>query len=1037
MVLAFKERPGVEIVQEFQTQSPVIVTPALQSCVLGPAKQVVEAVLDDGSLNSAAQLSLPAQLAFAWVASPFQYASTGGADFGFHVNNGPERVVTFSGSGSRTVDQIADDLKTNGGSGITVVVETSGTRKRVVLRTVTTGDFASLQVGASTDSAVTSAAGLRLGQTATGRLGYANYNNLLLGIANYPNPRNNISELAIDYDTVRVVLANGAGSFREVLRTEALLNGAVSAVTVANDGDGDNLSPYLSFASANFKNQAATITGTVDLTTLDYGVSGDFDPSKNFVFTLDGGSATTTALGTGIANAAALVAAINSAAGATVASLNGANHLVLTSTITGSLSKIEMASAGTSPASAILGFTDGAVDLGAPSIALAQGTTDLTAVTHSTQIHGRALRMSVDGEDFQTLVFPNTTSSAANIISAIDGLWGSVVARLTAGNRLELSSRLQYGGLESMIRIDKDGSDATLLTALGLTTSGAPFETFDYVRGGAFPVAVGDEVWVDGRKIGLVTEIPASFSNRLRMDSEKALTFTGSAWYIIAKDLDNAVATVSRPSSQLIVDAAGNVTVGHTLFHDVGGRPTAVSVTAAYLGYTALRLDVTPSARNASLQRSSSSTDIEQRFSPIDTQNPFGLALYLSKLGAGQAEVTGIGVDEVSDTEPNGTFDAYVRAFEFLESKRVYTLVPLTHDLFVFQLGQIHVTEMSKPENGQPRILIGNPSRPTRKSDTLIASAPTGNVSGVPTNEVSTGVADLPLLLAAAGLPGPTYAETDELYIEFEDDVNKYLILSVNGSSIELNNGPLDSPTSPFFDAGGSDIFTDPIIDRPFSIKVLGAPVANLTEEAEAYSDIGRMFADRRVIMTAPDQAVTTIDGLDTIVDGFYMNAVLSGVISNKLASAPLTESILPFFKGLVGSNDRYGEQHLKALCGGGLWVFYGEGEAVLTRQQLTTDTTSIEKSEFSITNALDYADAVMRLAVRIFIGRVNLAQTVEDSVNTVITGVCAFLVREKIFKSMEVVSIREIEGRPDGLEVECDIGVYYPLNKIRIRFVV
>lgn len=1037
MVLAFKERPGVEITQEFQTQSPVILTPALQACILGPAKQVVEAVLDDGSLNSRAQLALPAQIPFSWVSTPFEYTGFGGNDLGIRINNGPERIITFGGSGARSVDMLADDIRTANYAGLTVVVEVSGAQKRLVLRTTATGEFAQLEIGSSTDSALLSPGGIRIGQASVGRLGYSNYHNLLVGVPNFPNPRNNINELVIDYDTVRAFVANGAGSFREPLRTEALLNGAVSAVTVINDGDGDNLSPYLAFAGGvTFKNGAAVMTGSIDLTSLTYGVAGDFDPALDFVFTLDGGSPVTVSLGTGIANAAAIATAINTAVGSTVAEIVS-QQLVITSPTSGYLSRIEISSAVTSPAASVIGMTPGAVALGTPSIALVQGITDLTAVTHATQIHGRALRMSIDGDDFQTLVFPNTTATPANIVTAIDALWGSSVARLSAGNRLEISSRKTYGGLESMIRIDSEASDSVLTDALGLTGGSSPFETLDYVRGRAFPVAVGDEVWVDGRRVGAVTEVPVSFTNRLRLDVEKALTFTGSAWYIRATGLDNDLATVSRPTSELYVDAAGNLTIQHTLFHDIGGRPVLAGPLATYVGYTALRLDVTAAARNASLQRSSSTTDIEERFAPIDTQNPFGLALYLCKLGAGQSEVTGIGVDDVSNTEPDGTFAAYARAFEFLESKRVYAIAPLTHDLFVFQLGQIHVNEMSKPENGQVRVLIGNPSRPTRRSDTLVASGPTANVSGAPTNEITTGVADLPLLLAAAGLPGPTYTEDDELYIELEDDTNKYLIASVNGGVITVNNGPLVDSLSPFYDAAGGDVFPDAIIDRPFSVKVLGAPVANLTEEAEAYSDIGRIFADRRVIMTAPDQAVTTIDGLDTVVDGYFMNAVLAGVISNKKASLPLTESILPFFKGVVGSNDRYGEQHLKALCGGGLWVFYQNGESVLTRHQLTTDGSSIEKQEFSITNALDYGDSVMRLAIQLFIGRVNLSQTVEDSVNTVINGVCAFLVRELIFKSMEVVSIKEIPGRPDGLEIECDVGVYYPLNKIRVRFVV
>ena len=171
--------------------------------------------------------------------------------------------------------------------------------------------------------------------------------------------------------------------------------------------------------------------------------------------------------------------------------------------------------------------------------------------------------------------------------------------------------------------------------------------------------------------------------------------------------------------------------------------------------------------------------------------------------------------------------------------------------------------------------------------------------------------------------------------------------------------------------------------------------------------------------------------------EGYFMNCALAGVMAAKLASDPLTESILPGFKAANGSGDRFGETQLKIISAGGLWVFYTESEIVKTRQQLTTDMSSIEKMESSITEALDYADKAMRLAVKIFIGRTNLTQNVQDSVTTVITGVGAFLVRSGILKSFEIASIKLIDGRPDGLEVECDVGVLYPLNKLRIRFVV
>jgi len=52
-------RPGVEVVQEFQTVSPTIVTPTLVPCNIAPFFEVIEVLNADGTNNSDAQLTDP------------------------------------------------------------------------------------------------------------------------------------------------------------------------------------------------------------------------------------------------------------------------------------------------------------------------------------------------------------------------------------------------------------------------------------------------------------------------------------------------------------------------------------------------------------------------------------------------------------------------------------------------------------------------------------------------------------------------------------------------------------------------------------------------------------------------------------------------------------------------------------------------------------------------------------------------------------------------------------------------------------------
>ncbi len=1031
------DRPGVQVIQEFQSANPTILVPTMPACIMGPAYQVVEAVQDDGSLNSEALISMPARLTGTWLTTPFEYAGMGGNDLVLSVNNRAEQTITFSGSGALTATQVADEINTAAIPGLLALVETSGTQQRLVIYTTLTGDQASLAVGSGTTAGVLTALGFTSGYTARGWSGYNNYFQLRPQIADYPDPRSNLAELDIDYETVRVFINDGAGNVFEALRTESFLDGATAAVTVADDGDGDNLSPYIDIASAVFVPQAAQLVGTVDWTGLTY--PGDFG-TFTLEIIVDGSPITVTFASPGTAGAAAT--AIDTALGVNgSAALNGSNQIVITSATTGANSSVEIGDGGTINETT-LGIPIGAYAGGTPAPARAQGTQDLTALTFATDVHSRVFRMSLNGDAHQTLTMPVSIAAAADIVTAINGLWGAGTAALNDANQLVLNAPDSFGGRESVIRIDKDASDATLLNNLGLGDSGDPFETVSAIYGGAFAPLVGDELWVDGIRLGEITEIPVSPTNRLRIETEQLLTFTGSSWRIQAKGLDNGVATATRPSSDLIVDEnSGSVTVKHNLFRESDGDVTLAGPLNTYLAYTALRLDVSPAAADFSLLRYGTTTALAAAMSPLDTQNPLGLGMYFAILNAPGVEVTGLGVSDASDTEPNGTLAAYTSGFEYLESKDVYAIAPLTHDTTVGQVGEVHAETLSEPENGLERLVILNPSRPTRKSDTLVASGALGNVSGAPTDDVQTGIANLQALLAALGLPGPSYTISNGVFLNFEDDTNNYLVESVVGGVVTINDGPFVSGNDDNFyhDAAGGSVFASAVVDRPFTVKIRGAALANLTEEATAYGEIAQGISNRRVIATAPDQAKATIDGLETVIDGFYLSAGLAGKISSKNPQQPLTEESLTGYTGVVGSSDRYGEMQLKIMSGGGLFIFYQEEgqQVVKIRQQLTTDMSTVEKRELSILTALDFTSKFIRTGLRNFIGRFNITTNIRDAISITLDGLGAFLLRQGVLGSFDVNAIRQSETEPDVLEIDVTLGVLYPLNKIRVTLVV
>ncbi len=921
------DRPGVEVLQEFVATTPTILRPSLAACIVGPCKQVVEAVLDDGSFNAGSLLSVPARLTTPWVSTPFQYTGVGGKNLVLSINNAPPQPIALPGT-DPTAAQIADAIRTAAISGLSARVETSGTQQRVVLETAMSGDNAALSVASATPSAVLTGLGLAGGQASNGASGYNNAYELRIQISDYPNPRSNLADLKVDYSSVRVFVNPGNGRPYEVLRSEGILRGARSQVTVADDGDGDSLSPYLDFAGADFH------------------------------------------------------------AGATRARL--------------------------------------------------EGNADITALNFANQVQGKVLRISLNGGPLQTLVVPNTVTDAAGLTAALNGLLGTGVASVNA-THLVLTIPSGFGGTETSVRVDKDNSSADLLTALGLTNAGGPLENTDTVRGGAFAPVVGDEVWVDGLRIGQIVEVPATPVNRLRLDAERLLTYTGASWYVVAKGLDNNASSATRPSSNLVIDEnTGTITIRAGLFHDTAGMPTHAQGLSTYLAYDALRLDVTPRKADGDFNvlRIGSLTELEEKLAPISTENPLALGMYFALLNSPGLEVMGCGVDTTNDDAPYGTVEAYARAFEFLESKELYNIVPLTHDAEVGQLAAVHVAAMSEPTNGLERATILNPLRPSRRSNTLVASGPRANVAGPPSDVVQTGLANLQALLAAAGKPGPAYTEDDAVFLELEGDANRYLVEGVASGGVTVNNGPLVKNSDGFYlDGGGSPVFNELIVDRPFSVFIRGALVSNHTEEAAAYGDLGRGYKSRRVICTAPDTAKTTLDGLEQMVPGFYMAAGLAGRKAAKNPSQPLTEDSLIGFTGVVGAQERYSEPQLRIMAGGGIWIFYQEadGQPVRTRHQITTDVSTLLTRESSILDALDYAAKTLRTTFRNFIGRYNITTGLMESLNLVADGVRDFLVSNGVFASFNVVAFEQDASEPDAITAIIDVETLKPLNKLRI----
>ena len=129
--------PGVQVVQEFTAASPSIVTPALMPCIIGPCKQIVEALNSDGSINSDARITLPAFFV-STNSSPF--TALGGKKLKFQYKGYAQEEMTFAADPANpTADQVVEQINTASLRGLSAVKVTDGATEKVMVYTTVYG----------------------------------------------------------------------------------------------------------------------------------------------------------------------------------------------------------------------------------------------------------------------------------------------------------------------------------------------------------------------------------------------------------------------------------------------------------------------------------------------------------------------------------------------------------------------------------------------------------------------------------------------------------------------------------------------------------------------------------------------------------------------------------------------------------------------------------------------------------------------------------------------------------------------------------
>lgn len=263
---------------------------------------------------------------------------------------------------------------------------------------------------------------------------------------------------------------------------------------------------------------------------------------------------------------------------------------------------------------------------------------------------------------------------------------------------------------------------------------------------------------------------------------------------------------------------------------------------------------------------------------------------------------------------------------------------------------------------------------------------------------------------------------------QFKKAIDK--LASVNGINIVVplsNNTALHSYLLAHVTAASS------ITERKERTAIVSMPapttVAGLSAQAQALDN-------KRMVLISASQ-VDYIVGTDTnatTLDGSYVAAAIAGVRTSRSfdVADPLTHKTLAGFSDMP---DTLLRQEKITLLSKGVMVVENNSGVIRVLQQVTTDPSTRENSEYSVVEIIDFVASNSRqILENIFIGQKILVGT-PSQVKSTQTSVLTSMVTSEIITAFQNVQASVDNLDPTQINVSFEIAPVFPLNYILITF--
>jgi len=223
------------------------------------------------------------------------------------------------------------------------------------------------------------------------------------------------------------------------------------------------------------------------------------------------------------------------------------------------------------------------------------------------------------------------------------------------------------------------------------------------------------------------------------------------------------------------------------------------------------------------------------------------------------------------------------------------------------------------------------------------------------------------------------------------------------------------------------------LLERKERTAMLGLTGSITIAEIEAQA---ASLDDKRVMLIYPAAVRRVLDtGVDTAIGGFYLSSALAGIRCNPVydVAEPLTRKEVVGFSQITDNLLR--SQKNELASSGVCIVETDDAGTARVRHALTTDMSTAENQEFSITEIVDYTGQVTRqILEKIYVGSKILSET-PVMVSATTRVVLQNLIEREIITDFSNLTASQNSLDPRQIDVRFAIKPVYPLNWVYISF--